>query len=61
VLKNKLSFSVFRAKRVRKALGGGMRQAGILAAAAIYSLDHVVPMLANDHLHAKIFAEGIVL
>lgn len=37
------------AKRRRKALGGGMRQAGVLAAAAMYSLDHVLPKLSEEH------------
>jgi len=41
------------AKRVRKVLGGGMRQAGFLAAAGIYALDHHVERLQIDHLHAK--------
>lgn len=38
-----------RAKRRRKALGGGMRQAGVLAAAAMYSVDHVLPKLSEEH------------
>ena len=38
-----------RAHRVRKLVGGGMRQIGILAAAAIYALDHHVERLAEDH------------
>jgi threonine aldolase len=41
------------AKRVRKVLGGGMRQAGFLAAAGIYALDHHIERLKTDHLHAK--------
>lgn len=41
------------AKRIRKVLGGGMRQAGFLAAAGIYALDHHVERLQIDHLHAK--------
>ncbi len=41
------------AKRVRKVLGGGMRQAGFLAAAGIYALDNHVERLQIDHLHAK--------
>lgn len=40
------------AKRVRKVFGGGMRQAGYLAAACIYALDHHVDRLALDHVHA---------
>ncbi|KAG0718365.1 putative low-specificity L-threonine aldolase 1 [Chionoecetes opilio] len=38
-----------RARRLRKAVGGGMRQCGMLAAAGIYGLDHVYPTLARDH------------
>ena len=48
---------IHQARRVRKLLGGGMRQAGILAAAGIYALDHVVPRLAEDHAHAKLLAD----
>lgn len=43
---------------MRKALGGGMRQAGVLAAAALYSLDHIVPQLGEDHSRAKQIAHG---
>lgn len=46
-----------QARRVRKRLGGGMRQAGILAAAGLYSLEHHVPMLKQDHSRAKEIAE----
>lgn len=42
-----------KARRVRKVFGGGMRQAGILAAAGIYALDHHVERLKNDHEAAK--------
>ena len=41
-----------KAKRIRKVLGGGWRQAGFLAAAGIYALDHHVTRLAEDHLRA---------
>ncbi|OAQ40602.1 threonine aldolase [Pedobacter psychrophilus] len=41
------------AKRIRKVLGGGMRQAGFLAAAGIYALDYHIDRLQTDHLHAK--------
>jgi threonine aldolase len=41
------------ARRVRKALGGGMRQAGYLAAACIYALDHHVARLKEDHVRAR--------
>jgi threonine aldolase len=46
-------------KRWRKMLGGGMRQAGILAAAGLYALEHNVPRLADDHAHARRLAEGL--
>ncbi len=49
-----------RARRVRKALGGGMRQAGYLAAAGIYALDHHVQRLTEDHRRAAILAEALV-
>ena len=48
-----------RAHRVRKMLGGGMRQAGVLAAAALYALDHHVERLADDHANARALAEGL--
>lgn len=48
----------YSAHRFRKALGGGMRQAGILAAAGLYSLDNVVPKLKADHLRLRRIAEG---
>lgn len=41
------------ARRVRKRLGGGMRQAGYLAAAGCYALEHHVPLLLQDHAHAQ--------
>ncbi|MEO7176803.1 MAG: GntG family PLP-dependent aldolase [Saprospiraceae bacterium] len=41
------------ARRVRKVMGGGMRQAGILAAAGIYALDNNVLRLKEDHIHAR--------
>ena len=50
---------ISRAHRVRKMLGGGMRQAGVLAAAALHALDHHVERLADDHLHARMLAEGL--
>lgn len=50
---------IARAHRVRKMLGGGMRQVGILAAAAEYALDHNVERLAEDHAHARRLAEAI--
>ncbi len=45
------------ARRVRKKLGGGMRQAGFLAAAGTYALDHHVDRLAQDHEHARKIAD----
>jgi threonine aldolase len=48
-----------RAHRVRKMLGGGMRQAGVLAAAALHALDHHIERLADDHAHARLLAEGL--
>ena len=48
-----------RARRFRKQFGGGMRQAGIIAAAALYALEHHHDRLADDHANAKLFAEGI--
>jgi threonine aldolase len=51
---------VAQAHRFRKQFGGGMRQAGILAAAGLYALEHNVERLAEDHLNAKRLAQGIV-
>lgn len=48
-----------RAHRWRKVLGGGMRQAGILAAACLYALEHNVERLADDHANAAHLAEGL--
>ncbi|GAA4721411.1 GntG family PLP-dependent aldolase [Nocardioides conyzicola] len=42
----------------RKRMGGGMRQAGILAAAGLHALDHHVERLADDHAHARLIAEA---
>ncbi len=47
-----------RAHRVRKRLGGGMRQAGVLAAAGIHALEHHVERLAQDHARARRLAEA---
>jgi threonine aldolase len=41
-----------KARRVRKVFGGGMRQAGIIAAGGLYALEHNVERLKEDHLHA---------
>jgi len=48
-----------RARRIRKQLGGGMRQAGILAAAGIVALETMVERLAEDHRRAKALARGL--
>jgi threonine aldolase len=48
-----------KARRARKVLGGGMRQAGILAAAGIIALTEMVERLADDHANAKRLAEGL--
>ena len=48
-----------RAHRLRKMLGGGMRQAGVLAAAALHALDHHIDRLAEDHANARRLAEGL--
>jgi threonine aldolase len=50
---------IARAQRARKILGGAMRQAGILAAAGLYALDHHVERLAEDHANAERLAAGL--
>lgn len=50
---------VRRATRIRKMAGGGMRQAGVLAAAGEHALDHHVQRLAQDHLLARRLADGL--
>ena len=50
---------VAAADRVRKRLGGGMRQAGFLAAAGIYALEHRIERLAEDHDNARRLAAGL--
>ncbi|MCH8106531.1 MAG: low-specificity L-threonine aldolase [Proteobacteria bacterium] len=47
------------ARRQRKLLGGGMRQAGILAACGLYALEHHVERLAEDHANARLLADGL--
>jgi threonine aldolase len=49
-----------RAKKVRKVFGGGMRQAGFLAAAGIYALDHQVERLKEDHRRARVLGQFLV-
>tara|TARA_B110001452_G_scaffold12863_1_gene10617 strand:+ start:1065 stop:2090 length:1026 start_codon:yes stop_codon:yes gene_type:complete len=48
-----------KARRVRKVIGGGMRQVGMLAAAGIYALENNIERLAVDHQHADLLAEGL--
>ena len=48
-----------RARRARKLLGGGMRQAGVIAAAGIIALTSMVERLANDHEDAQLLAQGL--
>jgi len=50
---------IAEARRYRKMLGGGMRQAGIIAAAGVYALENMVDRLAEDQVNAKALAEGI--
>jgi threonine aldolase len=50
---------IHEAHRMRKVLGGGMRQAGFLAAAGIYALENMVERLADDHDNARYAAEGL--
>lgn len=49
---------VAKARRLRKAVGGGLRQVGILAAAGLYALEHNVDRLAEDHANARRLADG---
>lgn len=48
-----------RLRRLRRMYGGGMRQAGILAAAGIYALEHNIQRLAEDHAHARMLADAL--
>lgn len=50
---------IAKARRLRKMVGGGMRQAGILAAAGLYALDNNIQRLADDHANAQMLAEGL--
>ena len=52
---------IHKARRIRKALGGGMRQAGVLAAAGLIALEQMVDRLAEDHQRAKKLAQGLAL
>jgi threonine aldolase len=51
--------TIARVARIRKMLGGAMRQSGLLAAAAIHALDHHVERLKEDHANARRLAEGL--
>jgi threonine aldolase len=51
--------TIEKARKFRKIFGGGMRQAGIIAAGALYALEHHIERLKEDHLKAKAFAERI--
>lgn len=50
---------IVRARRVRKMLGGGMRQAGVLAAAGLFALEEVLPSLSEDHARAETLAGAL--
>jgi threonine aldolase len=50
---------IARARHLRKMLGGGMRQAGIIAAGGLYALEHNVARLADDHANARTLAAGL--
>jgi len=50
---------IYRARRMRKVLGGGMRQAGVLAAAGVVALEEMVDRLAEDHDNARYLAESL--
>ena len=51
--------TIHEARRVRKALGGGMRQAGVISAAALYAFEHHIDRLAEDHDRARKLATGL--
>lgn len=51
---------IHQARRLRKSLGGGMRQSGLLAAAGLYALENQFERLAEDHTNAKLLAQGLV-
>jgi threonine aldolase len=58
VLAGRSSF-ISHARRLRKMLGGGMRQAGIIAAGGVYSLEQMVDRLSEDHANARYLAQGL--
>ena len=49
-----------KARRIRKVFGGGMRQAGFIAAAGIFALEHNIERLAQDHAHAQMIAKVLL-
>jgi threonine aldolase len=51
---------ISKAHRLRKMIGGGMRQAGVIAAAGVYALEHNIARLADDHANAALLARGLV-
>ncbi|MSQ94884.1 MAG: low-specificity L-threonine aldolase [Gemmataceae bacterium] len=51
--------AITKARRTRKLLGGGMRQAGVIAAGCLYALDHNIERLADDHRTAQILARAV--
>jgi threonine aldolase len=51
--------TIAKARRWRKMLGGGLRQAGLLAAAGLHALEHHVDRLADDHRRARTLADGL--
>ncbi|MDO7743894.1 MAG: aminotransferase class I/II-fold pyridoxal phosphate-dependent enzyme, partial [Pedobacter sp.] len=51
--------TIHKARKIRKAFGGGMRQSGFLAAAGIYALDHHIERLSKDHAHAATLADTL--
>lgn len=51
--------TIARARRIRKLFGGGMRQAGILAAAGLFALEHHLGDLEQDHIHARRLADAL--
>ena len=50
---------IYKARRIRKALGGSMRQAGIIAASGIVALETMIERMAEDHINARAIAEGL--
>jgi threonine aldolase len=51
---------VAKARRLRKLFGGGMRQAGVLAAAALYAMEHHIERMAEDHRNAQLIAQAVM-